>query len=583
MIAPGACALCFAAVAAFDLHEDFEGGDPLGSWQRAEYSQSTVVSGASGHYLNVDEDGSTISRGLGGDRLEADVVFDSDVRFTASASQDVPDLDTDAKFAIWLYGSEDGATNLFVTAGGPSLVADRYSPVNYRIDSDMSSGGWHHVTVRAIHDIGVGMMAFVVFVDGVAASCVDGDYESKLPPISGVIPLAGNLATRRQLFPSIQGPARRTARTLASVDFGGIGALDDLSVVDAESSGLAPLPNAFRFRWTQGVVRFSYRIGGGEIETVDCAKEPRAFCFAEIVEPSTTVEITEVVYDTASGYFGSVPEAVVASVGELAVSATQANVAVGDKVYGTLRDALEAAQPGETVRLLRDVDETWQMYFKPSSPVVLDLAGRRLRLASTYHPLFYLDSDAVGITVASSAPGAVFDASGAMAGVCRAIGGYEGHALLESPGIGRVYESEEAAEAAVAEGVASVALPPGVGAVHRDRYSALFTMVREGATVKAVLKHDGDEIDAVKGCLSEATSRIDLVAAEAGDEVAVRVDAVPGLYYGVSSGESPFGMSVKSWRVATGETVDLPLPGKEEGKTSAFFRIEASAVASPDF
>lgn len=105
---------------------------------------------------------------------------------------------------------------------------------------------------------------------------------------------------------------------------------------------------------------------------------------------------------------------------------------------------------------------------------------------------------------------------------------------------------------------------------NQAKYSALFTLSREGTVVRVELKTEGDEVEAVKAALTEGTQEI------LGGGESVEVSAVPGLYYGVSAGETLDAMEVKSWTIATGDKVEVAIPAKGENQTSGFYRLEAS-------
>ena len=102
-----------------------------------------------------------------------DVIFDVQLQFTATDELDLPVLNADSKFALWLY-ADGGTTNLYVTAGGCGVsVSDRYNaPTNYCLCVEIDANTWYHVTVRAIRNISTlsdvlkrDMMGFVVFIN----------------------------------------------------------------------------------------------------------------------------------------------------------------------------------------------------------------------------------------------------------------------------------------------------------------------------------------------------------------------------------------------------------------------------------
>ena len=144
------------------------------------------------------------------------------------------------------------------------------------------------------------------------------------------------------------------------------------------------------------------------------------------------------------------------------------------------------------------------------------------------------------------------------------------------------YGSADAAAAAVAyaeaNGGITVAWPTDAGVAPEGwttggqaKYSALFTLSADGKVVSVVLKAaDDSAVKAVEESLTEATKDIDF------DAESVTVEAVPGLYYGVSTGEELDSMSVEEWKIATGDTVTVDMPERKGNQTSGFYRLEAS-------
>ena len=145
------------------------------------------------------------------------------------------------------------------------------------------------------------------------------------------------------------------------------------------------------------------------------------------------------------------------------------------------------------------------------------------------------------------------------------------------------YASEADAQAAVddanAKGI-TVAWPTDAGDAPvgwtggdgQTRYSALFTLSADGKVVSVVLRAaDDPAVEAVETSLTEATKDIDL----SGEATSVKVDAIPGLYYGVSAGEGLDSMSVDKWTIATGDKVEVEIPERGD-KEFGFYRLEAS-------
>lgn len=151
-----------------------------------------------------------------------------------------------------------------------------------------------------------------------------------------------------------------------------------------------------------------------------------------------------------------------------------------------------------------------------------------------------------------------------------------------TPHFGRtLYATPSAAESAIGLGLVAwpddAELPASVKTpANQLRYSRLFNMMTSGRTVLIGLKDSGDEVAEVENAISAATASIKTERLAAGEAASVEVDAVPGLYYGVSTGETLDAMEVKSWTIATEDTVEVSIPAKDENQASGFYRLEAS-------
>ena len=150
------------------------------------------------------------------------------------------------------------------------------------------------------------------------------------------------------------------------------------------------------------------------------------------------------------------------------------------------------------------------------------------------------------------------------------------------PHFGRtLYATPSAAESAIGLGLVAwpddAELPASVKTpANQLRYSLLFNMTGSGRTVLIGLKDSGEEVAEVENAISAATASIKTERLAAGEAARVEVSAVPGLYYGVSTGETLEDMEVKTWTIATGDKVEVAIPAKGENQTSGFYRLEAS-------
>ena len=151
-----------------------------------------------------------------------------------------------------------------------------------------------------------------------------------------------------------------------------------------------------------------------------------------------------------------------------------------------------------------------------------------------------------------------------------------------TPHFGRtLYATPSAAESAIGLGLVAwpddAELPASVKTpANQLRYSRLFNMTGSGRTVLIALKDSGEEVAEVENAISAATASIKTERLAAGEAASVEVSAVPGLYYGVSTGETLGAMEVKSWTIATEDTVEVSIPAKDENQASGFYRLEAS-------
>ena len=151
-----------------------------------------------------------------------------------------------------------------------------------------------------------------------------------------------------------------------------------------------------------------------------------------------------------------------------------------------------------------------------------------------------------------------------------------------TPHFGRtLYATPSAAESAIGLGLVAwpddAELPASVKTpANQLRYSRLFNMMTSGRTVLIALKDGGEEVAEVENAISAATASIKTERLAAGEAASVEIAAVPGLYYGVSTGETLDAMEVKSWTIATEDTVEVSIPAKDENQASGFYRLEAS-------
>ena len=253
---------------------------------------------------NANVDGSTTSIGDG-------FYFDSLVRFTAFDSDPTIELGADGKLAIWLKEELDGdipvATNLVLTAGFlDEDLSARVMQTNYNciVDSsiNLSDGGWHRVTVKAIDNIYTTTPVrpgFVVFIDGmkVKSSAEKGIVVGNLTPV------ADNYDADGALFPSaVQTGLDSVVRTIKSVSFDGQGDVDDL-VFTATAPDFADV-KFYALRLGENVASVTYTAytsGGDVIEsgTITSASPSKSIAYSERMY----IDVTEIQY--ATGYMSN--------------------------------------------------------------------------------------------------------------------------------------------------------------------------------------------------------------------------------------------------------------------------------------
>jgi len=147
-----------------------------------------------------------------------------------------------------------------------------------------------------------------------------------------------------------------------------------------------------------------------------------------------------------------------------------------------------------------------------------------------------------------------------------------------------LYATQSAAEAAASYGLVAwpndAAMPSYAQTPSNQLcYSRLFNITSSGRTVFVALKSSGDEVAEVESAISAATESIKTDHLALGEATSVTVDAVPGLYYGVSMGEELDAMSVDKWNIAISNKVQVAIPARDTTRTSGFYRLEASPTA----
>lgn len=184
--------------------------------------------------------------------LESDVFVDMNVQFTVSDTVlDLGENTDEDKLAIWLYAPDtDGAeTNLVITAA--ELNGDKEPTLkNFVIGGvDIQPDTWYRLTVKAVGEAGF-PPKFNVYIDGdedkleaVATLAADGTKTSLDDAVSDFYSLVEYNSNKP------------TTKTLSSVTFQGVGALDDLAFTTTAPD------------FTEEVVTYNFSATIGEKET----------------------------------------------------------------------------------------------------------------------------------------------------------------------------------------------------------------------------------------------------------------------------------------------------------------------------
>ena len=516
--------------------------------------------------------------------IEGDVVMDAYISFTATDSLDVDvqSITNDIKFALWLYGDAEGKTNLYVTAAGKAKAASNleYVAENYRLDADVSDGGFHRVTVRAIKDIGPNMMGFLVFIDETLAKCDskcdedETDYADKLPDgLVGLDAVVEYYIEQKAFFFSMAHYNSAKAQYMADIGFIGRGAYDgdfgfNVHENDQEHEPSFSVRRVFRLGWEEGVAGFSYKVGeSGEQETVVTSDAGTDHIFITVGDENT-IYVTEIAYSDAS-YQGETRCTFNLSKGTRGIlKSLQYNFMVGEKKYATLVDAYNSLDSeGGVIRLMRDASDTTsgQFYLTVAKPFTLDLAGYTLSLDSRSGPIFYVYSAGMSLTngtlkVGDKAQAAfAFPAVGTMPPATISSVDVDGTLVSGSKKNLSIVSgsfNDEAAKDYLAD-----------GALCSYRKINGFYLVPESGAEQA-------KLDA-------AVLTLDLDKIAAGEATEVEVKALPGFYYGVATGSEPNDLSVETWEENLGDVeapITLPAPASEGEK--GFYRIEMNSTTT---
>ena len=308
--------------------------------------------------------------------------LDTLVQFTAS-TETMGTSEAAAKLAIWAQTSDETpeVTNFVVQAGYYTGVKHVVS-TNYTMtaSANFDFTAWHRLTVKAIEDIGDGIVGFVVFVDGAPLTRADpaaiGD--------AGFVPVLNTVAGKfaNAVLPSKADYGLLDAQKLTAVSFSGNGKIDDVSFTDV-APAFAASDIVFTLYVGDGITGFT--LNGTAYSDFS------AGYVTLTLDPSdTTVTVGSVTY--ATGYknaalssandgnidgleftvTGDAPAATISAVRDMFT------ITVGGDTFGyaTLADAIADAAKGTIVMVDNYTIEG--AYVSVTGNVVLDLAGNTL-------------------------------------------------------------------------------------------------------------------------------------------------------------------------------------------------------------
>lgn len=173
----------------------------------------------------------------------ADGIFlDVDVQIVVGTEP--PELDDDTKFAIWALETNSGETNLMVTAGHYSFDEGCMLVTNFTLAcaADFDFDAWHHLTIRAIEDVGPAgfdyfISGFLVFIDRELVVAADEDYTARMgfgdeDYLDCLAESMYEYYECRQLFFSAATMSEEPNRQLTAVGLQGTGKIDNLKILD---------------------------------------------------------------------------------------------------------------------------------------------------------------------------------------------------------------------------------------------------------------------------------------------------------------------------------------------------------------
>lgn len=319
-------------------------------------------------------------------------------------------------------------TNLMVTAGklasGGTVTRETFT---IDANKDVLPDTWYRLTIRAIENVTTytgKQSGFAIYLDGVAVTCLDDDYQAKLLngfDVEKLSSTAKDLYNNKQLFISAVSSASG-ASVLTAVGFDGTGKIDDLTInTVAAGPQFAMGTRLFKVEWDNGLTGFTIVAkgsDGNEIENSETqfsneggAAGATEFVFADgattyeikaltFASGSTLSEVTatgaEATANSGTGVY-SFTNLQFAPVVKIDVATTLATV--GGKEYSSFEDAIAAAKGGKTLYLAADVTlDGTSICAGDGENLVIDLQGHDILYANPQYdndkgnpfPLFYV-------------------------------------------------------------------------------------------------------------------------------------------------------------------------------------------------
>lgn len=320
-------------------------------------------------------------------------------------------------------------TNLMVTAG--QLAFDGTVDTNtftISVNEGILPDKWYRLTIRAIENVTTStdkQSGFAIYLDGVAVTCKDNDYQEKLLDgfdVANLSSTAKDLYNNKQLFISAVS-ATLGASVLTAVGFDGTGKIDDLTINTVEAGPqFAMGKRLFKVEWENGLTGFTIvakASDGAVISTTPYSIEGGAgakeFDFAD---GATTYEISDLTFasgstlsevtadgaamvETSGVYsFSELQFAPVVTIGVDTILAT-----VDGTEYSDIAEAIAAAKAnGKTLALAADIYISSQIAVASGETLDIDLAGKTMYYmpvpgddGSTFLPMFALSGGTLNI------------------------------------------------------------------------------------------------------------------------------------------------------------------------------------------